>query len=76
MPIQSVRKITLAVLLVFMVSAGVTWAKEPSQPAPKLVIAETTHSFAPVVDGTLVNHDFVVRNEGEGVLNIHKVKTG
>jgi hypothetical protein len=76
MRIQSVMKITLTALVVLMIAAGGAWANQPSQPAPKLVMAETTFSFDPVVDGTKVTHDFIVHNEGEAVLNIHKVKTG
>jgi hypothetical protein len=76
MPILSVRKITLMALLIFMVSVGTAWANQPDQPAPQLVLDQTEFSFEPVVDGALVNHDFVVQNKGDAVLNIHKVKTG
>jgi hypothetical protein len=73
MPIQSVKKTTLVVLLIFMVGVGGAWA---NQPAPQLILDQTEFSFEPVVDGTLVNHDFMVQNKGDAVLNIHKVKTG
>jgi hypothetical protein len=75
MRIQSVIKITLSAV-VLMIAVGGAWADQAGQPSPKLVIGETAYSFDPVVDGTLVTHDFVVRNEGEAVLNIQKVKTG
>ena len=76
MRIQRIITTSLAVLLIFMVSVGGVWANQPNQTAPKLTMDQTEFSFEPVVDGTLVNHDFVVQNKGEAVLNIHKVKTG
>jgi hypothetical protein len=76
MSIQSVSKTTLAAMLILMITVAAAWADPARQPAPKLVIDETAHSFDPVLDGTMVTHDFVVRNEGEAVLNIQKVKTG
>jgi hypothetical protein len=75
MRIQSVMKITLAAV-VLMIAVGGAWADQADRPTPKLVIEPTAYSFDPVVDGTKVTHDFVVRNEGDAVLNIHKVKTG
>lgn len=75
MRIRSVMKITLAAVIV-TITAGVVWADQSPQPLPKLVIEKDTYTFDPVVDGTKVTHDFVVRNEGDADLNIHKVKTG
>jgi hypothetical protein len=76
MRIQSVMKITLAALVVLMIAVGGAWADQVGQPMPKLVMEETAYSFDPVVDGTKITHDFKVRNEGDAVLNINKVKTG
>jgi hypothetical protein len=76
MRIQRVTSATAAILLLLMVTVGGTWADQVIQPTPKLVIKETTHSFAPVVDGAMVSHDFMVGNEGDEVLKINKVKTG
>lgn len=76
MRIQRVTSATAGILLLLMVAAGGAWADETTQPAPKLVVEETAFSFEPVVDGALVSHDFVVRNEGDEVLKINKVKTG
>jgi hypothetical protein len=71
-----VRKTTLAALVVLMITVGGAWANQPIQPAPKLVIDQNEFSFEPVLDGTRVNHDFVVQNKGDAVLNIANVKTG
>jgi hypothetical protein len=68
-------KITLAAVVV-MIAVGGAWADQSPQPLPKLVIEKDSYTFDPVVDGTKVTHDFVVRNEGDADLNINKVKTG
>jgi hypothetical protein len=76
MRIQRVTSATTAILLLLMVAAGGARADQAIRPTPKLVIEETTHSFAPVVDGTIISHDFLVGNAGEEVLKISKVQTG
>jgi hypothetical protein len=73
---QKIAPITLVTLLILMAAGSIAWADQASQPTPKLVVENSSYEFDPVVDGTLVNHDFVVRNEGDAVLNIQKVKTG
>jgi hypothetical protein len=72
---QKITHITLAAVLILMATGSAVWANQAIQPAPKLVMEKTQHSFEPVVDGTKVSHDFVVRNEGDAVLKILKVKT-
>ena len=76
MRIQRIIAAALAVPIIVLTGAAGAWANEPIQPGPKLVIDEAAFSFEPVVDGSMVTHDFVVRNEGDAVLNIQKVKTG
>jgi hypothetical protein len=46
------------------------------QPAPRIDIDQREYTFAPVVDGETVVHDFVVRNQGQTDLEIYKVRTG
>lgn len=43
---------------------------------PAVVLAELKFEFDPVVDGTLISHDFMIKNTGEGALAIKQVKTG
>ena len=76
MRIQRVTSATAAFLLLLAVAVGGAWADQTGQPAPKLVVEKNTHSFEAVVDGTVVSHDFLVRNEGDKVLELSKVKTG
>ena len=43
---------------------------------PEAVLAKAKHEFATVVEGTVVTHDFVLRNKGAALLEIKKVRTG
>ena len=42
---------------------------------PVAVIPEKNFRFEPVLEGTTVRHDFVIKNSGKTALNISKVKT-
>jgi len=48
-----------------------TAAEQPAIESPAL-----KYEFEPVVDGTHINHDFIIRNTGNGDLAISQVKTG
>lgn len=43
---------------------------------PAAVVLERVHTFEPVPDGTEVVHDFVLRNIGDEMLFIEKLKSG
>jgi hypothetical protein len=43
---------------------------------PHAVLPELKYEFEAVVDGTLITHDFKIKNEGAAELAIQKVKTG
>lgn len=43
---------------------------------PDAVIPELKFDFEPVVDGTQITHDYVIKNAGNGLLAINRVKTG
>lgn len=43
---------------------------------PNIVIPQASFAFEPVVDGTEVTHDFLIKNIGDGELSIKRVKTG
>ena len=43
---------------------------------PEVSVQEQTFRFAPVPDGTVVNHTYIIANKGVAPLTIHKVKTG
>ena len=44
--------------------------------APSVFFPETHFEFTPVLEGSLVVHDFVIQNKGNATLNVDRVKTG
>lgn len=46
-----------------------------AQPAPVAVVETTAFEFEPVVDGTIVRHEFTIANHGDAPLRILKVRT-
>ena len=51
-------------------------AKNSAEKRPLAVIPEQTYEFVPVVEGSLVTHDFIIQNKGTAPLVIEKDKTG
>jgi len=47
-----------------------------SQGVPSVFFPSNRYKFNPVPEGTVVRHDFVVQNKGDGTLHINKVRTG
>ena len=45
-------------------------------PAPRLVMDETSFHFQEVDEGTVLEHDFIVKNAGNQALEIKKVVPG
>ena len=54
-------------------SAGET---DPQAPAPALMVIEPLFEFGRVLEGTVVEHDFLIENRGTGDLRIDQVLTG
>ena len=46
------------------------------QKFPCAFLPADSYEFAPVVDGTMIMHDFVIQNKGDASLKILNVKTG
>ena len=44
--------------------------------SPRVYVPESRHEFAPVIEGVLVLHDFVVRNNGAADLHVQDVHGG
>lgn len=44
--------------------------------APRMVLEETDFDFQKVEEGDILEHDFIVRNEGDQPLEIKKVAPG
>ncbi len=70
----------MLVLTGFFLLAGGGIIATASQPqpasAPHAEFPQTEYKFDKVVDGTLITHDFKIKNTGKGTLEISKVKTG
>jgi len=65
------------VIAVAFFSAGNSIAAEDISPVlPSAFIAEAVYEFEPVADGTLIMHDYLIQNKGDGTLEIQKVNTG
>ena len=46
------------------------------QKFPFAFLPADSYEFAPVVDGAMIIHDFVIQNKGYAPLEILKIKTG
>jgi len=68
--------ITMTLLLFCMTSAYAAETVSQNDKTPSAMIAEKDFSFDPVVDGSSVTHDYLVKNTGESTLEISHVKTG
>lgn len=64
---------TICAALVWLTIAAVAPVAAGS---PALHLPERVHTFDPVVDGTVVNHTFVLQNRGSAPLEISRVRTG
>jgi hypothetical protein len=67
-----------AILLVwaFSMSAPVLGEEGRKNNAPAAEISENQFDFGKVAEGSIINHDFSIRNTGPDVLEIQKVNTG
>jgi hypothetical protein len=75
------RYFVLGALSLVAVLGGNLWAAQstPSQPAvaqefPKAVFPETRYEFDAVMEGTKIEHDFVIENHGSAPLEIKNVR--
>lgn len=55
-------------------SHGHATAEAPPGQAPRAVFAETSHDWGSVEQGARASHVFKVRNAGEGVLHVKRVR--
>jgi len=64
-----------AVAMLFAFSVAVCFGAE-NDAAPSVFFPETHFEFTPVLEGSMVVHDFVIQNKGSAALNVDRVKTG
>jgi hypothetical protein len=62
-------------LCVFLTVTGVYGNEQTFKKGPLAFVTTPIYEFEPVVDGTKVFHDFIIRNRGTAPLEVQKVKT-
>ena len=73
MSFQRLSALSVVVGLMLLTTTGFG-SQEAS--GPSAFFPQTLHKFTPVLDGTKVEHEFVVKNKGTETLIIERVKTG
>jgi hypothetical protein len=64
------------ILIFIMVLFSNVFAQIPEKEnKPEAYFPENTFTFGNVLEGTLVNHDFVIENKGEAPLAIERVRS-
>ena len=76
-----VRFCFIGLLMMAVLGFTAAWAAQDTasgdqKATPRIVAPEGTYHFASVVDGTKVEHEFVIENKGNAPLKISNVKTG
>ena len=59
-----------------LLAPGLALTSELPVKAPKVFLPETMFEFQPVLEGSEVVHEFVLKNQGEAPLNILQIKPG
>jgi len=68
------RAACLSLFLIVGLSVFSYGGAEESQ--AKAVISNNVFEFKPVLDGTKIDHDFIIQNNGNATLEIEKIETG
>jgi hypothetical protein len=69
---KHVHKLLIIIIFTLSAAPGPGFAQE--EPAPKLVCDEPVYEFGEVDNTKKIEHDFIIRNEGDATLNISDVK--
>jgi len=64
------------IFIPFSFGAGEKQAAAISHKGPTVFFPSTKYEFAPVAEGVIVRHHFIVQNKGDKDLLINKVRTG
>jgi hypothetical protein len=65
--------VMLILILVFCTNAFAEMPDEENK--PEAYFPENTFTFDKILEGTLVIHDFVIKNKGNAPLTVEKVKS-
>jgi len=63
-------------LIPFSFGAGDKQAAAISHKGPSVFFPSVKYEFAPVAEGIVVRHNFIVQNKGDKTLHINKIRTG
>jgi len=66
----------LLLLIPFSFGAGDKQAAAISHKGPSVFVPSVKYEFAPVAEGIIVRHNFIVQNKGDKTLYINKIRTG
>lgn len=69
-------KVIMAALCCLLLLAIHCDAENITKEKPVAFLPEQIFEFEPVVEGTMVIHDFIIQNKGTATLDIHKVSAG
>ncbi|WP_373499929.1 hypothetical protein [Desulfococcus sp.] len=70
------KKMVPAICGILVLAAAALCGDATAGKGPAALVSERVHTFEPVPDGTEVVYDFVLRNIGDEVLFIEKLKSG
>ena len=73
---MTTKKLVAAMFLFLCVLVPSAFSETTPAPAPKAILTESIHVFEPVVEGTVVSHDFILENGGDAPLIIESIKAG
>ena len=68
--------LVFAVMALLIVSTGAFGNESGVGGKPSAFFPNPSYEFAPVLEGTVIQHDYRVRNRGTADLEIQRVKTG
>ena len=70
------RHLVIGIILIALISLCGYPAIAQDAKGPKMVLKERVFDFKEVKEGEVIEHTFRVLNQGEGILEIKKVKPG
>lgn len=70
------RNLFTFVFVGILLSGAWCWLAEASERGPKAYLPQSVFEFTPVVEGTEIVHEFILRNQGDAPLKILKIESG
>ena len=70
------KRLSMLSIVVGLMSLASVGFGAQDDSGPSAFFPQTLYKFSPALDGTKVEHEFVVQNKGTATLIIERVKTG